>query len=84
MRYAALEMAAKGIRCNSINPGMIETPLIHRGIYSKDDLEKDIAMYPLRRYGQPQEVAFGIIYLLSDASAWVTGTRLKIDGGRTI
>jgi NAD(P)-dependent dehydrogenase (short-subunit alcohol dehydrogenase family) len=84
MRNAALEMAAKGIRCNSINPGMVETPLIHGGTYSKDDIEKNIAEYPLKRYGRPNEIAFGIIYLLSNASSWVTGISLKIDGGKTL
>jgi NAD(P)-dependent dehydrogenase (short-subunit alcohol dehydrogenase family) len=84
MRSAALELAHNGIRCNSVNPGMIETPLIHRGTYSEEDRRKDIEKYPLKRYGQAQEVAFGIIYLLSDASAWVTGTSLKIDGGVTL
>ncbi|MDR1180525.1 MAG: SDR family oxidoreductase [Bacteroidales bacterium] len=84
MRSAALELAHNGIRCNSVNPGMIETPLIHRGTYSEEDRRKDIEKYPLKKYGQPQEVAFGIIYLLSDASAWVTGTSLKIDGGVTL
>lgn len=45
---------------------------------------KDIEQYPMKRYGKPEEVAFAIIYLLSDASAWVTGTNLVIDGGRSL
>jgi NAD(P)-dependent dehydrogenase (short-subunit alcohol dehydrogenase family) len=81
MKYAALEMASKGIRCNSINPGMVETPLINNDAYSSEDKERNIAKYPLKRYGMPCEIAFGIIYLLSDASTWVTGTSLVIDGG---
>jgi NAD(P)-dependent dehydrogenase (short-subunit alcohol dehydrogenase family) len=84
MKTAALEFASRGIRCNSVNPGMVETPLINRGTYSQEDKEKDIARYPLKRYGQPQDVAYGIIYLLSDASSWVTGTSLVIDGGVTV
>ena len=84
MKFAALEFASRGIRCNSVNPGMVETPLINRGTYSQEDKEKNIARYPLKRYGQPQDVAYGIIYLLSDASSWVTGTSLIIDGGVTI
>lgn len=84
MRSVALELAHNGIRCNSVNPGMIETPLISTKTISEDDRKKDMEKYPLKRYGQAQEVAFGIIYLLSDASAWVTGTRLKIDGGVTL
>jgi NAD(P)-dependent dehydrogenase (short-subunit alcohol dehydrogenase family) len=81
MKYAALEMAPRGIRCNSVNPGMVGTPLINDSAYSSEDKEMNIAKYPLKRYGRPQEIAFGILYLLSDASAWVTGTSLVIDGG---
>jgi NAD(P)-dependent dehydrogenase (short-subunit alcohol dehydrogenase family) len=84
MKFAALEMAQKGIRCNSINPGMIKTPLINDSAYSSEDKERNIAKYPLKRYGLPREIALGVIYLLSDASAWVTGTSLVIDGGFTL
>lgn len=84
MRFCAKELAAKKIRVNSVNPGMVETPLIHGGVFSEEDRANDIAKYPLNRYGQPNEVAYGIIYLLSEASAWVTGTSLVIDGGLTI
>ena len=51
---------------------------------SQEDIEKDIAKYPLRRYGHPEEVAYAALYLLSDAAKWVTGTSLIIDGGRTL
>lgn len=84
MRTAALELAAKGIRCNSVNPGMVETALISRGQVSAEQHEKDKENYPLGRYGQPVDIAHAIIYLLSDASSWVTGTALKIDGGFTL
>ena len=84
MRTAALELAPKGIRCNSVNPGMIETPLINRGQVSAEQHEKDKENYPLGRYGKPEDVAFATIYLLSDASSWMTGTALKIDGGLTL
>lgn len=84
MRTAALELASKGIRCNSVNPGMVETPLINRGQVSAEQHEKDKENYPLGRYGKPEDVAFATIYLLSDASSWMTGTALKIDGGLTL
>ena len=84
MRTAALELAPKGIRCNSVNPGMVETPLINRGQVTAEQHEKDRENYPLGRYGKPEDVAFATIYLLSDASAWMTGTALKIDGGLTL
>lgn len=84
MRTAALELAPKGIRCNSVNPGMVETPLINRGQVTAEQHEKDKENYPLGRYGRPEDVAFATIYLLSDASSWMTGTALKIDGGLTL
>ena len=82
MRTAALELAPKGIRCNSVNPGMVETPLINRGQVTAEQHEKD--KDPLGRYGKPEDVALATIYLLSDASSWMTGTALKIDGGLTL
>lgn len=84
MRTAALELASKGIRCNSVNPGMVETPLINRGQITVEQHEKDKENYPLGRYGRPEDVALATIYLLSDASSWMTGTALKIDGGLTL
>ena len=84
MRVAALELGRKGIRFNSVNPGMIETDFIHGGTLTEEQLNEDKKRYVLGRYGSPNDVAFGIIYLLSDASSWITGTDLKIDGGRTL
>ena len=80
MRSFAVELADKNIRSNAVHPGMIETKLIHENL-TEEEREKDMAEYPLRRYGKPEEVAWAIIYLLSDASAWVTGSSLLIDGG---
>jgi NAD(P)-dependent dehydrogenase (short-subunit alcohol dehydrogenase family) len=84
MKYVAREFSVRGIRCNTINPGMVETPLIRGKELSEEDYKKDTEAYLLKRYGKPEEVAWGIIYLLSDASAWVTGTSLVIDGGVTV
>ena len=84
MKYAALELAPKGIRVNSVNPGMVRTPLLRSGIVSDEDLDRALKHYPLKRYGEPEEIAHGIIYLLSDAASWVTGHSLVIDGGVTI
>ncbi len=81
MKYCAKELAAKGIRANSVHPGMIETKLIHGGAVSEEDLAADMKHYPLGRYGKPEEVAWAMIYLLSDASAWTTGETLVVDGG---
>ncbi len=79
-RGCAIELAPK-IRANAILPGMVETPLIHSGILSDEDLANDKERYLLKRYGTPEEIAWAIIYLLSDASAWITGTSFVIDGG---
>jgi|MGYP000498667961 NAD(P)-dependent dehydrogenase (short-subunit alcohol dehydrogenase family) len=63
---------------------MVETNLIRSGQLSEEQLEKDKKNYPLGRYGQPSDIAYAIVYLLSDASSWMTGTALKIDGGMTL
>lgn len=80
----ALELSSKKIRVNSVMPGMVDTPIMSGGDITNDQLEKDKKMYPLKRYGKPEEVAYAAIYLLSDASGWVTGTNLLMDGGRSI
>ena len=81
MKTCAHELASKKIRVNSVNPGMVNTRLIQEGTLSDEQHRADIERYPLKRYGEPEDVAYGIIYLLSDASSWVTGTSLVIDGG---
>ncbi len=84
MKNAAKELAEKGIRVNSVNPGMVNTKINEYSSVSEEDIQRDMANYPLKRYGNPEEIAYAIIYLLSDASAWVTGTALKIDGGYSL
>jgi NAD(P)-dependent dehydrogenase (short-subunit alcohol dehydrogenase family) len=84
MKYAAREYASRKIRVNSICPGMVDTPLIHRGTITEEQLAEDAKRYPLGRYGKPEDIANGAIYLLSDASSWLTGHDLVIDGGFSI
>lgn len=84
MRSTALELAPKGIRCNSVNPAMVETRILDRGQLTPEQYAIDKLRYPLKRYGKPEEVAWAIIYLLSDASSWVTGSVIKLDGGMTL
>lgn len=84
MEFCAKELAAKKIRVNSVNPGMVNTKLIQSGTISEEQYKLDMEKYPLKRYGEPEDIALGIIYLLSDASSWVTGHSLVIDGGYTI
>ena len=84
MRFCALELAPKKIRVNSVCPGMVNTKLIKGGAVSEEQHQADMQKYPLKRYGEPEDVANGIIYLLSNASSWVTGHSLVIDGGYTL
>ena len=84
MKNMALDLASKNIRVNSVNPGMIDTQIFDGGLISAEQLEEDKKRYPLKRYGKPEEVAYAAVYLLSDASQWVTGTSLVIDGGYTL
>ena len=63
---------------------MVHTNILDSGIISEEQIKKDIKKYPLMRYGNPEEIAFAVIYLLSDASQWVTGSNLVIDGGYTL
>lgn len=84
MKYAAREYASRRVRVNSICPGMVDTPLIHRGTITEEQLAEDAKKYPLGRYGVPDDIANGAVYLLSDASCWLTGHDLVIDGGFSI
>jgi NAD(P)-dependent dehydrogenase (short-subunit alcohol dehydrogenase family) len=84
MKYAAREYASRKVRVNSICPGMVDTPLIHRGTITEEQLAEDAKRYPLGRYGQPEDIANGVVYLLSEASSWLTGHDLVIDGGFSI
>ncbi len=84
MRFCALELAPKQIRVNSVCPGMVNTKLIKGGAVSEEQHQADMQKYPLKRYGEPEDIANGIIYLLSDAASWVTGHSLVIDGGYTL
>jgi NAD(P)-dependent dehydrogenase (short-subunit alcohol dehydrogenase family) len=80
----SVELATKKIRINCISPGVVETPMSKNAIYSRNEesLNKIRGLHPLG-LGQPEDVANACIYLLSDASRWVTGTNLVVDGGYT-
>ena len=84
MKSVALELAPRGIRANCINPGMIETDLLKDGSVGQEEMESDRLKYPLKRYGKPEEVAYAAVYLMSDATQWITGSSLLIDGGYTL
>lgn len=84
VRCVALELAPKNIRVNAVCPGMVDTGILDSGTLTKEQLAEDMRNYPLGRYGKPEDIAWAMIYLLSDASSWVTGDNLIIDGGLTI
>jgi len=84
IRCVALELAPKNIRVNAVCPAMVDTGILDSGTVSKEQLDEDIKNYPLGRYGKPNDIAWAMIYLLSDASGWITGDNLVIDGGVTL
>ena len=69
---------------NTITPGMVETSLLKDSEIDRELLDVDKQRYPLKRYGNPEEIAYSAVYLLSDATKWMTGTSLLIDGGYTL
>lgn len=76
-----LELAPRMIRVNCISPAMVWTDLIFKGGLTEEELQADEQTYPLKRYGKPEDVANLAVYLLSDASSWMTGSNVKITGG---
>ncbi|WP_055474424.1 SDR family NAD(P)-dependent oxidoreductase [Gordonia sp. HS-NH1] len=78
---AALELAPRGIRVNSISPGLVDTPLVQT-LTSIPVIQDDFtANTPLGRNGRPDEIADAVLYLASDDSRWVTGETININGG---
>lgn len=84
VKNAAIDLVGKGIRVNDVCPGMIDTDILSAGVVTHEQLEENKKQYPMKRYGRPEEVAWAIIYLLSDASSFTTGTSLLLDGGITL
>ena len=80
-KATAIQYAKEGIRVNSVHPGPIVTPMTERSRSDPDNVA--VSRVPLGRYGEPEEVAFGVLYLASDESSFVTGSELVIDGGWT-
>lgn len=82
-KVLALELAAQKITSNCIQPGFIPSGMLVNGTITPEQLSEEQKKYPLG-FGKPQDVANGVIYLLSDAAKWVTGSVLTIDGGVTL
>ena len=77
----AIQYAKDNIRCNSVHPGPIDTPMADAILDDPQKLEWVHSKIPMGRRGQPEEVATGVLYLASDESSYVTGAELVIDGG---
>lgn len=83
-KSCAVEFATRGIRANCVNPSMVNTNLKDSLSFSEEEYNKDISKYPLKRYAEPEEIAYAIIFLLSDAASYITGHTLVVDGGRSL
>ena len=82
MHYCNKEITpARHIRFNAIHPGMVRTELVANLTFTDEELQKDMARYPLGRYGEPDDIANAVVFLLSDASSWISGVSLIVDGG---
>jgi 3(or 17)beta-hydroxysteroid dehydrogenase len=86
-KAAAVECSKSGldynIRVNSVHPGVIETPMA-APVFANEEFRKEMESYhPIGRLGNPMDVAYGVLYLASDESSFITGTELVIDGGCT-
>ena len=81
VKSLALEVAPRGIRVNTVHPGITETNIYNNTSITPEQLEQEKAHYPLKRFGKPEEIANAIVFMLSDASKWMTGSQLLIDGG---
>jgi NAD(P)-dependent dehydrogenase (short-subunit alcohol dehydrogenase family) len=80
-KSAAVQYAAENIRVNSIHPGPIATPMTEAGRADPERVRLIEQRTPLGRYGEPEEVAYGALFLASDESSYMTGSELVIDGG---
>jgi NAD(P)-dependent dehydrogenase (short-subunit alcohol dehydrogenase family) len=82
-KTTALQYAPDGIRCNSVHPGPVNTDMTADSRGNPENLGKMVSRIPMGRYGEPVEIANGVLYLASDESGFVTGSELVLDGGWT-
>jgi NAD(P)-dependent dehydrogenase (short-subunit alcohol dehydrogenase family) len=83
-RNLAVEWGPQGVRVNAITPGLFDTPLARQPMADPDYMPRRLALTPLRRVGQPSEVAGAAVLLASAAGAFITGHNLVVDGGTLI
>lgn len=84
VKCLAKELAAKKIRCNEVMPGQTDTAIMSHGAISDEQMKAVESRIPMKRLGNPIEIAAGIVFLLSDASSYITGSSLIIDGGQSL
>lgn len=84
MRSLAQELAPMKIRVNSVAPGAIRTPINHDAWASEEEMAKLLKLIPYGRIGEPEDIGRALVWLASDASDYVTGTALVVDGGMTL
>jgi NAD(P)-dependent dehydrogenase (short-subunit alcohol dehydrogenase family) len=77
----AMELGQHGIRVNALAPAVVETPLTAPWLATEEDRRQRAAFYPLRRVGQPEDIAAAAVYFASDAASWVSGAVLLLSGG---
>ena len=82
-KSTAIQYAGEGIRANSVHPGPIVTPMTEAGRADPERNELTLSRIPLGRHGEPGDVAYGVLFLASDESSFMTGSELVIDGGWT-
>ena len=82
-KATAIQYAKEGIRCNSVHPGLLETPMTQDMLADAAHREERTRRIPLGRVGTAEDIAYGVLYLASDESSFVTGSELVIDGGAT-
>ena len=82
-KVTAVQHAKDNIRCNSIHPGRISTPMTEEALKEPEILTRGLHTIPLGRLGTPEEIAYGVLYLASDETSFMTGAELVIDGGYT-
>ena len=83
-KYTAIQYAAEGIRCNSVHPGVVESQMTLPDMLNTEAGRREhAARHPIGRFGQPEDIAYGVLYLASDEASFMTGSELVIDGGLT-
>ena len=84
VRNMAIDLAGKRIRVNCVLPGTTDTPMIRTENVTEESLQETAKLFPLKRFATPNDIANAIVFLLSDASMFITGTELVVDGGYSI